>query len=222
MKGKSIKIAYEIQQPDAFQEFEELLSAKLEKVSRINKCCKKFMKHIIMLYMYVRGRYNFMNMERYGSYSEKSYRNHFLEKFDFRSFNKIVVEDHCLKHLIIAFDPSYIPKRRKETDNCGYFNNGTVGKAVKELVIDVLAAIDVDIHIGFALEVIQTLSPKELKEQRKTLTDHYAQLIIDRKEPLQKLPKYLVVDGYFTKHDFVLPILEKNKFRDHQQIKIGC
>ena len=83
-----------ILQSDALRDFEELLSAKLEKVSGINNSCKQFMIHIIVLYMYLRGRYNFMNMERYGSYSEKSYRNHFSEKFDFMSFNKIVVEEH--------------------------------------------------------------------------------------------------------------------------------
>ena len=41
------------------------------------------------------------------------------------------------------------------------------------------------------------------------MTDQYAQLVIDRKEPLQELSRYLAVDGYFAKQDFVLPILEK-------------
>ena len=45
---------------------------------------------------------------------------------------------------------------------------------MKGLEIGVLAAIDIDNHPGFALEEIQTPSPKELKEQGKTLTDHYA------------------------------------------------
>lgn len=199
----------QLHQPDAFQEFKELLIAKLEKISGINKSCKKFMVHIMTLYLYLRGRYNFMNMERYGTYSEKSYRNHFSEKFDFMSLNKIMVQDHCSEHLILAFDPSFIPKSGKETDHCGYFYNGTASKPMKGLEIGVFAAIDVDNHTGFALEAIQTPSPNELKEQGKTLTDQYAQLVIDRKEPLQELSKYLVVDGYFAKQDFVLPILKE-------------
>ena len=43
------------------------------------------------------------------------------------------------------------------------------------------------------------------------MINHYTQLIIDRKESLQELSKYLAVDGYFAKKDFVLPILKETK-----------
>ena len=143
------------------------------------------MLHIFMLYMCLRGRYNFMNMERYGSYSEKSYRNQFSEDFDFLNFNKEVVKEKCSRHLIHAFDPSFIPKSGNKTAHTGWFYSGTSGKAMKGLEIGVIAAIDVDANIALTIEAIQTPSPKELKESGKTLINHYAQLIIDRKEPLQ-------------------------------------
>ena len=70
-----------------------------------------------MLFMGLRGRYNFLNMARYGQYGEQTYRNQFQKPFDFKRFNKELIKQKCSRHLINAFDPSYIPKSVKQTDH---------------------------------------------------------------------------------------------------------
>jgi hypothetical protein len=153
--------------------------------------------------MGIRGRYNFLSMARYGTYSEQSYRNNFEKEFDFMRFNLDLIARSCSSHRIIAFDPSYIPKSGKHTDHLGWFWSGTSGKALKGLEIGGLAVIDIDNNTAMSLEAIQTPSSKELKMEGKTLVDHYSSLVIDRTGCLQTISNYLVVDGYFAKIRFI-------------------
>ena len=153
--------------------------------------------------MGMRGRYNFLNMARYGAYSEQSYRNNFEKPFDFIGFNAELIDQSCSSHCIIAFDPSYIPKSGKHTDHLGWFWSGTSGKALKGLEIGGLAVIDIDNNTAMSLEAIQTPGSKELKERGMTLVDHYAAIIVERRERLRTLSDYLAVDGYFAKQGFV-------------------
>ena len=153
--------------------------------------------------MGIRGRYNFLNMSRYGSYSEQSYRNNFEKRFNFIAFNAELINQSCSSHKILAFDPSYIPKSGKHTDHVGWFWSGTFGKALKGLEIGGLAVIDIDNNTAMSLEAVQTPGSKELKEQGMTLIDHYANILVERKELLGKLSNYLAVDGYFAKQGFV-------------------
>ena len=188
---------------DAFNQAEGLISTILEKINGINKSRQKFIKHILILFMGMRGRYNFLNMARYGEYSEQSYRNNFEQNFDFMQFNVELIKQSCSSHRIIAFDPSYIPKSGKHTDHLGWFWSGTSGKALKGLEISGLAVVDIENNTAMSLEAIQTPSSKELKEQGMTLVDHYAKIIVERSATLVMLSSYLTVDGYFAKQGFV-------------------
>lgn len=208
----------------AFNRAESVIGTIIEKITGINRSRKKFIKHILVLYMGMRGRYNFLNMARYGRYSEQSYRNNFSQHFDFFQFNIELSKQSCSAHRIIAFDPSYIPKSGKHTDHLGWFWSGTSGKALKGLEIAGLAVVDVDNNTALSLEAIQTPSVKELKEQGKTLADHYANVIIERAEGLRTLSDYLVGDGYFAKHNFIETITGRaglhviSKFRNDANI----
>ena len=61
-----------------------------------------------------------------------------------------------------------------------------------------IAAIDIQGHTAFHLESVQT--PGELGS--KSLPDHYGGLLVDRKQQLLPLSKYVVADAYFSKHGF--------------------
>ena len=175
----------------------------------MNKSRKKFIQHILILFMGIRGRYNFLNMARYGEYSEQSYRNNLKNRFDFIGFNIELINQTCSKHRILAFDPSYIPKSGKHTDHLGWFWSGTSGKALKGLEIGGLAVIDIDNNTAMSLEAIQTPSSKELKAEGMTLVDHYARIIVERKKLLRPLSDYLAVDGYFAKYNFIETITKQ-------------
>ncbi len=153
--------------------------------------------------MGMRGRYNFLNMARYGEYSEQSYRNNFEKRFDFMLFNTELINQSCSGHRIIAFDPSYIPKSGKHTEHLGWYWSGTSGKALKGLEIGGLAVVDIENNTAMSMEAVQTPSSKELKAAGMTLVDHYAKIIVERSEQLCSMSHYLAVDGYFAKHDFI-------------------
>ena len=198
---------------DALNKSEALIGAIIEKMSGINKSRKKFMLSIFMLYLGLRGRYNFLNMARYGDYSEQTYRNQFDKPFDFIGLNAAIIKAHCSTHLINAFDPSYIPKSGKETAHLGIFWSGCSQKALRGIEIGCFAVVDVDNNTAFSLEAIQTPSTKELKLEEKTLVKHYALLVIEREETLLSFSVYLVVDGYFAKKEFIHPITEQTKLQ---------
>ena len=50
--------------PDAFSQAESLTGTILEKINGLNKSRKKFIMDILLLFMGVRGRYNFLNLAR--------------------------------------------------------------------------------------------------------------------------------------------------------------
>ena len=64
------------------------------------------------LFMAIPGRINFLQMGRYGRFSEQTYRNNFENgTFDWFSFNEHLVGKHLTgRRRAIAVDPSYIPK----------------------------------------------------------------------------------------------------------------
>lgn len=198
-------------QLDVFRKSEALVCAILEKMGNINKSRKKFLQHLLILFLGMGNRFTFLGMARYGKYGEQSYRNNFGKLFDFLKFNSELIRESCSKHLIIAFDPSYIPKSGKETEHIGTFWSGCAQKAKRGLEISGFAVVDVDNNTALSLEAIQTPAPKELKQQDKTLVNFYCSLVIERKEVLQSFTKYLVVDGYFAKKEYVNPIKEQTE-----------
>jgi len=198
---------------DAFNKSKALVSAIIEKIGIRNKARRIFMVNIFTLFMGLGGRYNFTNMSRYGQYSEQTYRNNFEKPFDFIGFNKSLILESCSTHRVIAFDPSYIPKSGKKTEHIGMFWSGVSGKSLKGLEIGGFAVIDIDNNTAMTLEAVQTPSVKELRQAGKSLITHYASIVIERKEVLESLSEYLVVDGYFAKQEFINRVTEQTQLR---------
>lgn len=188
----------------------------LKKIDGLTKPRKKFIISIMILYLSMRGRYNFKGMARYGTYNEKSYRLQFEKDFDFLKFNLELHKTYLSKNCIVAFDPSYLPKSGKHTPHKGVFYSGCLGKAIGGIEIGGLGIVDLDHNTAFNLETIQTPSPKELKAQGKSLVDHYAQIIIDRSKTIASISNYLVVDGYFAKVSFV------DQIKNSTNLEIVC
>jgi hypothetical protein len=177
----------------------------LNKMPNINKSQYDFMLYVLVLFMSIKGRINFLQLGRYSNHGEQHFRNKFEKAFDFLSFNKELVLEHCSKHLTIAFDPSYISKSGKSTPGLGYFWSGCAGKAKWGLEIGGIAAIDIDNHTAFHLEAVQTKTSKT-----DSLLMTYAKTIVDRKEALHSISKYIVVDAYFSKESYVSEICKNN------------
>ena len=101
----------------------------------------KALIHIFTLFVAPPGRINFLAVARHGRFSEKTYRNHFEERFDFFNFNKQLAKRFCSSHRIIAGDCSFIPKAGKKTPHPAEFRSGCASKAMPGLEISSLAVI---------------------------------------------------------------------------------
>ena len=188
-----------------------LINTIMAKISKVGKWRTKFIAQTLMLFLLVRGRCNFANVARYGFCHEHTARRNFERSFDWFRFNAELIMEHSSENRINVFDPSFIPKSRKKTPHVGMFWSGTSGKALSGLEIGGIAMVDLNRNTALHLEAVQTPSAKELKEQGKTLVDHYVKILVDRKDILEKISKYLVVDGYFGKSKFFDGILENTK-----------
>ena len=174
-------------------------------MKNVNVKRNKFMKHLFLLFLSIKGKINFLQLERYGKLDEQSFRNNFEKEFQFMEFNKILIKEHCSANLAIAFDPSFISKSGKKTPGVGYFWSGCAGRTKWGLEIAGLAAIDIENHSAFHLEAVQTIGLKK----DETLIKHYLQIILDRKNDLLDLSKIILVDAYFSKENFVNPLVNE-------------
>lgn len=189
-----------------------LIYSTLSKVYKFSKPQKDFFIEIMLLFLSIKGRMNFLQFERYGKHGEQRYRQQFEKQFDFMDFNKNITLTHGSRNLAIAFDPSYISKSGKKTPGYDKFWSGVAGVAKFGLEIGGIAAIDIDNKTAFHLEAVQTPTYEEIKEKEMSLLTWYANIIVQRKESLISISKYLVADAYFSKKPFVDKILDNTEF----------
>lgn len=88
----------------------------LKSVSKVSKPFEKVLMDTLKLFMAIPGKVNFLQMGRYGEFSEQTYRNNFEnEAFDWFAFNEYLVRKVLNgKFLAIAVDPSFLPKSGKK------------------------------------------------------------------------------------------------------------
>ena len=141
----------------------ECLSA-LKSVVNIHKPFEKTFMDAMKLFMTIPDRINFLQLGRYGRFSEQTYRNLFEhETFDWFAFNGSIISKHLTcKRKAIAIDPSYIPKSGKKTPWIGYFWSGCAGEYKRGLEIMGIGVIDIDNHGCMTLGSIQTPDCKTL------------------------------------------------------------
>ena len=185
---------------------ETMIKNILNKMSGVTKVRKQFLIHIFILLLSMKGRINFLNMSRIGTYSEKSYRLHFEKSFDFFIFNMHLIEKFCSGHKIIAGDCSYIPKSGKETPHIGKFWSGCASKACKGLEISTLSVIDLENNTAMHLESKQT--PGDLKDNESRM-DFYLRQVVERKDELKQMADYISNDGAYAKKKYVDGIVEQ-------------
>ena len=187
----------------------ECLSA-LKSVANIQKPFEKTFMDTMKLFMAIPDRINFLQLGRYGCFSEQTYRNLFEnETFDWFAFNASIISKHLTgKRKAIAIDPSYIPKSGHKTPWIGYFWSGCAGDYKRGLEIMGIGVIDIDNHECMTLGSIQTPDCKTLDNMGKNLVDWYSSYLISRKDKLQGISRTVVADAFFSKETFITPMCE--------------
>jgi hypothetical protein len=129
--------------------------------------------------------------------------------FDFVRFNKELIKRSCGKELIAAFDPTFLHKSGKLTPGIGNWWSGKDQKSLKGLEVGCLAIIDVKSRTAMSLKAVQTPGKKELIANGLNLISHYVKAITGDMCILKSMVKYLTVDAYFMKKDFILPMMDQ-------------
>jgi hypothetical protein len=183
--------------------------AALGKIKKITKPVTKFMLHVVPLWLGMNCTYTFMNLQRWGGRNEKSYRNMFSRKMDWYSFNEQIVKE-CFegKEVVALYDPSYIKKSGKKTYGLASFWSGTAGKAKKGLELGCLAFVSVEDHTALHGVAVQSPTPASLHRKGLTSIDHHAGVILQHASSIQALTRYIALDGYFGKRNFIDTLVE--------------
>ena len=71
-----------------------LINSALYRFTKLSKPKKDFFIEIMLLFISIPGRMNFLQFGRYGKYGEQRYRQQFEKQFDFLSFNKEITLAH--------------------------------------------------------------------------------------------------------------------------------
>jgi len=186
-----------------------VVEATLGKVTEVKKPIAKFIIHIMELWLGMNCRCVFSNMERWGQMTEKSYRSCFKKFFDWFRFNYVLVKQYCSKEIIAVFDPSFIKKSGKHTYGIGMFWSGVRQKALRGLEIGCLGFVDVKSNTALHGIAVQTPSAQTLKLSGKTLVHHYVGVIEKYISDIKAVTRYLAVDGYFMKKEFIHPLQQQ-------------
>jgi hypothetical protein len=166
---------------------------------------QKFLCHVMRLLLLRPGHVTFRNLSRYSPYHEQTFARWFVRDFDFVSFNhaaivEVVAPSH--EH-VLAFEPRFVPKSGQQTSGLDICWNGAHSRADKGLEIATLAWVDGTHNSAYALRVAQTptAQSRDTAQTRiDTYLSHIAGVVTTQQlQPLQSL----VVDGYFSKQQFV-------------------
>ena len=191
-----------------FSQTSGLVGTILSDLNNISKPISKFILTLCLQWWAISGKYNFVNMSRYMTYSEQSIRNGFSRGFKFSSFNWQLIKEQCSDELILAFDPTFIFKSGKHTDGISYFWSGQDQKAKKGLEFGCLAVIDIKNETAFHLNGMQTPGKIDREKKKQNLISHYTDFILSSLPYSGSISGYLSVDGYFMKKEFILPLME--------------
>ena len=167
----------------------------------------KFLMFLLATILARRGRSNFRNLSRYGTYCERTIARQFRRQFDWPLFNQLLMlkalpPDHSL---IAAQDASFIPKSGKRTFGLDHFFNACAGRAERGLEISTLAVVNVTDNCAYTLAVAQTPPADNLsgEDKQQTRIDFYVKQLRQQRHLLPDSVTYLAADGFYAKQKYV-------------------
>jgi hypothetical protein len=168
----------------------------------LKECRKNFIVSVLTCFSSIRGKINFLQMERFSKKCEQYFRINFENKFNFQDFNLTMIKERVTE-CIVAFDPSYIQKSGKKTFGLGMYWSGCANRAKWGLDICGFAAVDILNNTAFHLNAIQTPKSKDTN-----LLQYYCQIIKENHQYFKDLTSYMVADSFFAKLNVVQSITD--------------
>jgi len=168
----------------------------------LKECRRNFIINALLCFSSIKGKINFLQMERFSDKCEQYFRINFENKFNFQGFNLTMIKER-VSECIVAFDPSYIRKSGKKTYGLGMYWSGCASRAKWGLDICGFAVVDTILNTAFHLNAIQTPKSKEVN-----LLHYYCQIIKENYLYFKELTTYMVADSFFAKSEVVETIID--------------
>ena len=184
----------------SYPNIKSLIYSVLEKSTAfqtLKECRQKFIINVLLCFSSIKGRINFLQMERYTEKCEQYFRIHFENKLNFQGLNLDLIKEK-VSECIVAFYPGYISKSGKKTYGLGSYWSGCAGRTKRGLEICGFAAVDMSLNTAFHLNAIQTPMSKDFN-----LLHYYRQIIRENYLYFKELTNYLVADSFFAKSEVV-------------------
>ena len=171
--------------------------------AKLHKSFKTAFILVMILYMVIPRKINFIQMGRYCDSCEQHFRQLYEHGFDWLGFNTSLMtrEFGRGKRKTIAIDASYISKAaciRK-------FWSGCASAMKRGLEILGIGVIDVDKHDCMMLRAEQTPDSEALKSKGDdyNLVDRYLDVLRKHKDRLLAITPHVVADAWFSKSNFM-------------------
>ena len=164
---------------------------------------KQFLMMLFYTVIVMHGRFNMTNVARHMYCSQRTVSRHFRKPTDFMGLNELILDDIQLGECIAAMDATFLPKAGKHTPGLGWFWSGSDSRSLRGLELSVISIVSLPLKTGFTLNAIRT--DGGLNEESR-MTQYCAQ-VGDCKDSITKYTSHLVVDGYYSKFDFVEDVL---------------
>lgn len=180
--------------------------------TKLNKSIRYNIIEILILFMVIPRKVNFLQLERYGTRSEQCYRQTFERPVDWMEFNLWLgayTFREGSRRMGIAIDPCYISKAGKKTPHVGTFWSGCAGAAKHGLEILGIGVIDVDLHDCMMLRAVQTTLGSGKEKDEMSLYQWYATVLKEYRPKLQRVSRYIVADAAFSKKTFVNMVISE-------------
>lgn len=163
------------------------------------------MIQLFSLFLSIKGRMNFLGLN--GLVSSMSRRIAIILRRNFRFWNSIkpLLKNIAVPIWRLLLTLVLFQKAERKLRELAIFGRVVQEKQNGVWRLLVWQQIDCENHTAFHLESVQTM---DLKEDQ-TLVQYYLNIILERKNELQELSKNILVDAYFSKHNFVDPIVEE-------------
>ena len=163
----------------------------------LKECRQNFITSVFICFMSIKGKINFLQMQRYTEKCEQYFRIHFENRTNFQDINLSLIKEK-VSECIVAFDPGFINKSGKKTYGLGCYRSGCAGRAKRGLEICGFAAVDTALNTAFHLNAIQTPMSKDFN-----LLHWYCQIIRENYLYFKELTNCLVADSFFAKSEVV-------------------
>jgi hypothetical protein len=193
---------------------ETILRAIFHTIGILNKGDQKFWIKLFEVLLHMRGRKNYTNIARFGSFGENTLRRRFGRPIDWLSFNLCLLDSKANSQspLIGAIDCSFLHKSGNKTYGLDKFWSSVAGKTIRGLEISLAGVIEVLGPRVWAIDVQQT--PAGLSNtdnaQHNRLDFYLAQLC----RCVLRLPQvlYWVGDSFYAKSKVFQSLESQGRF----------